>query len=71
MAETAEKAKERKRSDRTTIGLSEDATKTVDSLILQEVRKVREAGGVGVAPTRGQMVEALIRNAHTAHTAAS
>jgi hypothetical protein len=71
MTDVAEATKERKRSDRTTIGLSEDATKTVDSLILQEVRKVKEAGGVGVAPSRGQIVEALIRNAHTAHTAAS
>ena len=69
MATETKQGEKRERTSRTTVGLSDGTVKTLDALIKREVESVRAAGGIGVPPSRSQIVEALVRNAHQAQAA--
>jgi hypothetical protein len=64
MAAATDTKTKRNRGDRTTIALDTTTVGRLDALRAYEVERGREAGLVGVEPSRGTMVAALVNLAH-------
>lgn len=64
MPPRAAATQDNKARNRTTVGLADETIKRLDNLIAEAGKKTREALGYAVTPSRGEIVESLVKEAH-------